>query len=189
MLQPPLPVGRWWRAAPPRSPTPAAYGNSRRPTLHPSSSIAAWRLFLVRDPLYPAHRSLLIGPDWSAELRHNALTVGHGIGKLGAHFGHRILRRKPILAPQFLDGRGMLDELIRPADLYDRGVNPLLVEELQHRAAIAAHQHVVLQGDDHLCRSPKELGHPGIHRLDEAGIDEGHVIPFSGQLRRHLAPD
>jgi len=81
----------------------------------------------------------------------------------------------------------VFDELVRPADLKDGGGDALLVEQLQHRTAEAAHEDVVFEGDDHLGGAAKELEHAGVQGFDKSRVDEGDVVAFRQELVGGLA--
>src|SRR5689334_414455 len=83
-------------------------------------------------------------------LRHDALAKDMRGRKLSADFGHGIFGGETVFPAQVLDRGRVLDELIGPADLDDWRGNSLLVEEFQHRAAVAPRHDMVFKSYDHL---------------------------------------
>lgn len=93
-------------------------------------------------------------------------------GEVAQRFRNRILHGESVLFPEDV-GASVLDELIGPADAFDLGFETRIIEMLDHRAAEAVADGVVLEGHHErtLCRVFLEAG--GIERLDPARIDEG----------------
>jgi hypothetical protein len=65
----------------------------------------------------------------------------------------------------------VFDKFIGPGDALDGGVNPGLVQELDHRGSKAVLDHVVLEGADDATFSAVFFNHSGIERLDESHQD------------------
>ena len=72
----------------------------------------------------------------------------------------------------------MLDELVRPTDADDRGLDILIGQVIANDAAVTALQHVVLDGHNNIRRLGEKLGGPGINRLGEARVDDRSVDVF-----------
>src|SRR2546426_211355 len=81
----------------------------------------------------------------------------------------------------------MFYELIRPADAHDRRGDALVAIQLQHGAAIAAHERVVFQRDSHVGGAAEEFVHSGVERLGEPWIDDRKVPAFARELLGRFA--
>ena len=68
----------------------------------------------------------------------------------------------------------VLDELIRPADAFNGGVDTGDVQLLDDRRAEAVHQDVVLESANDAALAGVLLDDGGVQRLDETRIDECH---------------
>ena len=66
--------------------------------------------------------------------------------------------------------RGMLDELIGPADSGHRGGNLLFAEQFQNAAAVAARQNVILERDHQVRRPAKNSVVPASSGLVNRGL-------------------
>src|ERR1051325_4042725 len=76
----------------------------------------------------------------------------------------------------------MLDKLIRPPNLNHWSSNSFLIQQLEHCAAIAAHQNVVFERYRQVGGASKEFGRAGIQRLDKASIDQRNIVTIGGKL-------
>ena len=82
---------------------------------------------------------------------------------------------RPYLLAEIIHGGGVLDKLVRPADADHRRRDLLLAEQLQHAAAIAAGQNVVLQSDDQIRRAAKNSVVPASSGLVKRGLMSADV--------------
>ena len=62
----------------------------------------------------------------------------------------RVGTGEAVLFTQVTHRRGVLDELVRPADAHHRRGDAAVTQMIAHDAAVAALDHVILDGDDHV---------------------------------------
>ena len=80
----------------------------------------------------------------------------------------------------------MLDELVRPANAHDRRRDAGIGQMVTHDTAVAASEHVILDGDDHLRGLREKSGGAGIDRFRKAGVDDRRVDVVGTQFRDGL---
>ncbi len=94
-----------------------------------------------------------------------------------------------MLVTQVTNRRGVFDEFIRPADTNDRRLNLLVGQMISDDAAVAAFQHMILDGHDDIRSLGKKLGRTAIDRLGEARVDDGDVDVFSAKFLNGVVCD
>jgi len=132
------------------------------------------------------------GQPWA--VRHNPFGIGHldfrrgsvpqprarqvrwpkptGSGEVAEDLGDGGSRGEAV---EFAEGVlfAVLDELVRPADALDGGVDARGVEVVDDGRAETVEQDVVLEGAEHAAFAGVGFERRGVHRLDEARVDEG----------------
>src|ERR1043166_7030941 len=106
---------------------------------------------------------------------------GRGI-ELRFYHRHGVLSGETVLASQMIHRGGVLDELIRPAEAHHRDMNSSIAVEFEHDAPIPAHEHMVLQGDDHFGDTAKLRGQVLVDRFGESRINDGAVEALGREL-------
>ena len=83
----------------------------------------------------------------------------------------------------------MLDKLVRPADTDHRRGDAAVAQMIAHVAAVAALDHVILNGDDHVRRLCEKLGGATVNRLSETRIDNRGIDVFRAEFLDGLFGD
>ena len=130
------------------------------------------------------------------------LGSGHGGGDrlrlvlgLGRELGGQVdllddaFRGETMPLTQVVDGAGVFDEGIGPADADHRGGDTPVGERLQDDAAVAAHERVVFEGHDDVGGAAEELVCGDVEGFAESRIDEGAVPAFVFEAFDGLAGD